>query len=195
LSSTTATTATGSQQAGVLYTAGNTAGTDIVTASVTANGSTASASIALNVVSGNATNITLTLSPTGTQTIAPNIACNGAQSVGNDVAMTANVVNTGTTFPATGVTVTFAMGSVTSSALVPDTCSTANPKPYVLVEAGLKSPTATVVQSLSSTTTDASGNVYADYISGGGPGSDTVIVTVSRNGVILSSRSLLVNVN
>ena len=95
---------------------------------------------------------------------------------------------------------TFAMGSVTSSAFVQETttCSTSSPPPSILVEAGLKSPTATVVQSLSSTTTDASGNVYADYVSGGQSGTniyDTVIVTVSRSGVILGSKSLLVNVN
>jgi hypothetical protein len=198
-SSVTANTATGSGQAGVLYTAGSTTGTDIVTASVTdSSGHTATASIALNVVSGNATNITLTLSPSSTQTVGPNSACNGVQTVNSFVPLVANVVNAGTTTPATGITVTFAMGSVTSSGYLADTCSTATPKPEVLVSGGIKSPSAQVVQSLSSTTTDASGNVYADYVSGGTFGAtifDTVIVTVSRSGVILGSKSVLVNVN
>ncbi len=194
----TATTATGTGQAGVLYTAGSTTGTDIVTASVTDPSNNAvTASISLNVVSGNTTNIALSLTPLNT-VATHNTACAGVQTVTNYVPMIATVLNAGTSTPATGVTVTFTMGSVTSSGYLPDLCSTSTPPPEVLVSGGIKNSAAQVVQSLSASSTDASGNVYADYIAGGmyGPSvNDTVIVTVSRGGVVLGSKSMLVNVN
>lgn len=202
LGASTAVTGTGNGVAGVLYTAGSVAGTDIVTASVTdASGNTATASLAVNVSGGNTTNVTLSLVPVTSIAspviVAPNGACGGAQTVNQFQLMTVTVTNSDGT-AATGVTVTFTMGSVTSSASEQDACSTATPKPLVLVSAGLKSSSATVQQTLSTTVTDATGTVYEDYVSGGLSGSnvfDTVIVTVTRSGVVLASRSMLVNVN
>lgn len=188
LSATTAnTSATG--QAATLYTAGNqSSGTDIVTATVTdSSGKVATASVQL-AVQATTSNYTMTVTPNGQLTVGPNTVVTGGtmQTVNQAIPFTVSVKDSnGNAVP--NLTVTSALGSANSATYI----GTTNP---VAVVPGFLTQSATVAATLTNTT-DATGLAKPTYISGGKAGTDIVIFTVTRSGIIIASQSVTIVVN
>lgn len=195
LSATTAnTSATG--QAATLYTAGNqSSGTDIVTATVTdSSGKVATASVQL-AVQATTSNYTMTVTPNGQLTVGPNTAAPGTtmQTVDQGIPFTVSVKDSnGNAVP--NLTVTSALGSANSATYIATTGVGGAVTGTVAVVPGFLTQSATVASTLTNTT-DANGLAKPTYISGGKAGTDIVIFTVTRSGIIIASQSVTVVVN
>jgi len=173
-------------QAATLYTAGNqSSGTDIVTATVTdSSGNVATASVSL-AVQATTSNYTMTVTPNGQLSVGPNAVSGTLQTVDKAIPFTISVKDSnGNAVP--NLTVTSALGSANSATYLGN--------PPVAVVPGFLTQSATVSPTLTNTT-DASGLVNPTYISGGRAGTDIVIFTVTRNGIIIASQSVTVVVN
>lgn len=173
-------------QAATLYTAGNqSSGTDIVTATVTdSSGNVATASVSL-AVQATTSNYTMTVTPNGQLSVGPNAVSGTLQTVDKAIPFTISVKDSnGNAVP--NLTVTSALGSANSATYLGN--------PPIAVVPGFLTQSATVSPTLTNTT-DASGLVNPTYISGGRAGTDIVIFTVTRNGIIIASQSVTVVVN
>ncbi|WP_154048423.1 hypothetical protein [Thiomonas intermedia] len=173
-------------QAATLYTAGNqSSGTDIVTATVTdAAGNVATASVNLD-VQATTSNFTMTVSPNTPQNVSSNSVSGAMQTVNEAIPFTITVKDSnGNVVP--NLTVTSALGSSNSAAYLGN--------PPVAVVPGFLTQSATVSPTLINTT-DQSGQAEPTYISGGRAGTDIVIFTLTRNGIIIASQSVSVQVN
>jgi hypothetical protein len=174
-----------SGQAATLYTAGNqSSGTDIVTATVSDSaGKVATASVSLT-VQATTSNYTMTVTPSSQQTVFPNTVSGTMQTVNEAIPFTISVKDSNNN-PVPNLTVTSALGSANSATYIGN--------PPVAVVPGFLTQSATVSPTLTNTT-DANGVANPTYISGGRAGTDIVIFTVTRNGIIIASQSVTVNV-
>ena len=195
LSATTADTGAAGQAA-VLYTAGNaSSGTDIVTATVTdAAGKVATASVSLK-VQATANSYTMSVTPTGIQSIQPNVPIGTSQTVNERIMFTVVVKDTNGN-PVPNLVVNSALGSANSAAIIfpPTSASAPTASQGQAVVPGFLTQSATVTPTLTNTT-DNSGTVNPTYVSGGQSGTDIVIFTVVRNGIIIASQSATIQVN
>jgi hypothetical protein len=177
-------------QAATLYTAGNqSSGTDIVTATVTdSSGNVATASVSL-AVQATTSNYIMTVTPNGQLSVDPNTLNSSGtlQTVDKAIPFTINVKDSNGN-PVSNLTVTSALGSANSATYVTSGALSLPVVPGFLTQSATVSPTLT-------NTTDANGLANPTYISGGRAGTDIVIFTVTRNGIIIASQSVTVVVN
>ena len=173
-------------QAATLYTAGNqSSGTDIVTATVTdSSGNVATASVSL-AVQATTSNYIMTVTPNGQLSVGPNAVSGTLQTVDKAIPFTISVKDSNEN-AVPNLTVTSALGSANSATYLGN--------PPVAVVPGFLTQSATVSPTLTNTT-DASGLAKPTYISGGRAGTDIVIFTVTRNGIIIASQSVTIDVN